>query len=185
MMCFLNISCIPGFTDHYPVLLWYRHASCIPGFTDHYPVLLWYRHAKTRYTWCMPISQQNRIMISKTRYTWCMPISQQNRIMISKTGYTWRMPISQQNRIYNYLCNQCLSPLTLWAWIPFRRGVLHTTLCDKVCQCLTAGRWFSLGRYTWCMPISQQNRISQILLAKEDILHCSSLMDMQVVSLLI
>ena len=25
------------------------------------------------------------------------------------------------------------------------RGVLDTTLCDKVCQGLAAGRWFSLG----------------------------------------
>ena len=28
-------------------------------------------------------------------------------------------------------------------WIPFRRGVLNTTLCDKVCQWFAAGRWFS------------------------------------------
>jgi len=41
--------------------------------------------------------------------------------------------------IYNYLCNQCLSPLTLW-W-----GVLTSTLCDKVCQWLVAGQWFSPG----------------------------------------
>ena len=26
-----------------------------------------------------------------------------------------------------------------------RRGVLDTTLCDKVCQWLATGRWFSLG----------------------------------------
>ena len=45
--------------------------------------------------------------------------------------------------IYNYLCNQCLSPLILWVGIPFRRGVLNTTLCDKVCQWLATGRWFS------------------------------------------
>jgi hypothetical protein len=25
------------------------------------------------------------------------------------------------------------------------QGVLHTTLCDKVCQWLAAGRWFSSG----------------------------------------
>ena len=31
--------------------------------------------------------------------------------------------------IYNYLCNQCLSPLTLWVQTSLRRG---TTLCDKV-----------------------------------------------------
>jgi hypothetical protein len=34
--------------------------------------------------------------------------------------------------IYNYLCNQCLYPLTLWVWILLRQGVLDTTLCDKV-----------------------------------------------------
>jgi hypothetical protein len=33
--------------------------------------------------------------------------------------------------IYNYLCNQWQSPLTLWVQIPLRRGVLDTTLCDK------------------------------------------------------
>jgi len=49
--------------------------------------------------------------------------------------------------IYNYLCNQCLSPLTLWVRIPLRRGVLDTTLCDKVCQWLTTGQWFS--EYNW------------------------------------
>jgi len=36
--------------------------------------------------------------------------------------------------IYNYLCNQCLSPLTLWVRILLRRGVLDKTLCDKVCH---------------------------------------------------
>ena len=34
--------------------------------------------------------------------------------------------------IYNYLCNQCLSQLTLRVRIPLRRGVLDTTLCDKI-----------------------------------------------------
>ena len=47
--------------------------------------------------------------------------------------------------IYSYLCNQCLSSLTLWVQIPLRQGVLDTTLCDKVCQWLAAGQWFSLG----------------------------------------
>ena len=44
--------------------------------------------------------------------------------------------------IYNYQCNQSLSPLTLWVWIPLRRCVLDATLCD--CQWLVAGQWFSL-----------------------------------------
>jgi hypothetical protein len=49
-------------------------------------------------------------------------------------SYSW----SYGSWIYNYLCNQCLSPLKLW-------GVLDTTLCDKVYQWLAAGWWFSLG----------------------------------------
>jgi hypothetical protein len=46
--------------------------------------------------------------------------------------------------IYNYLCNQCLSPLKLQAWTCSWRGVLDTTLCDKDCQWLATGWWFSL-----------------------------------------
>ena len=50
--------------------------------------------------------------------------------------------------IYNYICNQSLSPLTLWARISLRQGVPDTTLCDKVCQLRTTGRWFSTGNCT-------------------------------------
>jgi len=42
-------------------------------------------------------------------------------------------------------CKQCQSPLMLWVWIPLQRGVLDTTLCDKFCQWLATGWWFSLG----------------------------------------
>ena len=42
-----------------------------------------------------------------------------------------------------YLRSQYLSPLTLWVRIPIRRGVLDTTLSDKVCQSLASGWWFS------------------------------------------
>ena len=31
---------------------------------------------------------------------------------------------SYDSWIYNYLCNQCRSPLTLWVWTPLRRDVL-------------------------------------------------------------
>ena len=48
------------------------------------------------------------------------------------------------NWIYNYLCNQCLSKLTLWVLILLRRGVLNTTLCDKVCQWLATRWWWYL-----------------------------------------
>jgi hypothetical protein len=33
--------------------------------------------------------------------------------------------------IYNYMWNQCLSPLKLWIRTRSWRGVLNTTLCDK------------------------------------------------------
>jgi hypothetical protein len=55
--------------------------------------------------------------------------------------------------MYNYLCNQCLSPLTWWVRIPQRRGAL-VTLCDKVSQWLVAGRWFSPGT-----PVSSTYKI--------------------------
>ena len=42
--------------------------------------------------------------------------------------------------------------------IPLRRGVLDTSLCDKVCQWLEAGRWFSLGT-----PVSPTDK-TEILL---------------------
>ena len=57
-----------------------------------------------------------------------------------------------------------LSPLKLWVRIPLRRGVLDTTLCDKVCQWLAAGRWFSP-----CTLVSSNNKtdlhdVTEILL---------------------
>jgi hypothetical protein len=68
-------------------------------------------------------------------------------IILSGSWWSW----SYGSWFYNYLCNQCLSPLTLWVLIPLSWGVLDTTLCDKVCQTLVAGRWFSPGtpRYNW------------------------------------
>jgi hypothetical protein len=44
--------------------------------------------------------------------------------------------------IYIYLCNRCRSPLMLWVRTQLME--MCTTLCDKVCQWLAAGRWFSL-----------------------------------------
>jgi hypothetical protein len=52
-----------------------------------------------------------------------------------------------------YLCNQCLSPLTLWVRTRSWRGVFDTTLCDQVCLRLTTGRWFSHGT-----PVSSTNK---------------------------
>ena len=69
--------------------------------------------------------------------------------------------------IYNYLCNQCQSPLTLWIRIPLiaRCTVLNTTLCDQVCQWLATGQWF----FSPGIPVSSTNKtdpydITKILL---------------------
>ena len=59
----------------------------------------------------------------------------------STRGSTWLW--SYGSWIYNYLCNRCLSPLMLWVRLPLR--AMSTTLWDKVCQWLAAGRWFPPG----------------------------------------
>jgi len=56
--------------------------------------------------------------------------------------------------IYNYLCNQYLSPLKVnefesRSW----RCVLDTTICDEVCQWFATCRWFSPGT-----PVSSTNK---------------------------
>ena len=77
-----------------------------------------------------------------------------------KKGPSW--PWSYGSWIYNYLCNQCLSPLMLWVRISTRARC--ATLCDKVCQWLAAGLWFSQST-----PVSSTNKtdhhhITEILL---------------------
>ena len=57
-------------------------------------------------------------------------------VSLRKEGLSWSW--SYNSWIYNYLWNQCLSPQKLWVWILLKRGVLDTTLCDKVCQWLAA-----------------------------------------------
>ena len=66
---------------------------------------------------------------------------------VNQWGSSW----SYGSWIYNYLCNQCLSPLMLWVRITI--SARCTTLCDNVCQWLATGRWFSLGT-----PVSSTNK---------------------------
>jgi len=54
----------------------------------------------------------------------------------------WGPPWSYGSWIYNYLCNQCLSPLILWVRISIRAR------CT-----LAKGRWFSPGP-----PVSSTNK---------------------------
>ena len=82
--------------------------------------------------------------------------------VLCPVGPSW----SYGSWIYNYSCtyNQCLSQLTMKLRIRLRRGELNTTLCDKVCQWLAAGLWFSPGT-----PVSSTNKtdhhdITEILL---------------------
>ena len=75
-------------------------------------------------------------------------------------GSSW--PWSYGSWIYNYLCNQWLSPLMLWVRLSIRARC--TTLCDTVCQWLATGWWFSSGP-----PVSSTNKtdsydITEILL---------------------
>jgi hypothetical protein len=75
-------------------------------------------------------------------------------------GPSW--PWSYGCWIYNYLWNQCLSPLMLWVQISTRRRC--TTLCDKVCQWLATGRWFSLGSPVSSTNTTNRQYITEILL---------------------
>jgi hypothetical protein len=64
-------------------------------------------------------------------------------------SWTW----SYGSWFSNYMYNQCISPLMLWVRKPLMRGVLDSTLCDKVCQWLTTSRWLSPGT-----PVSSTNK---------------------------
>ena len=68
--------------------------------------------------------------------------------------------------IYNYLCNQCLSPQKLWIRTPPRswRDVLDSTLYDKVWQWLETGRWFSLHTLVSSTIKTDCHDITEILL---------------------
>jgi hypothetical protein len=44
------------------------------------------------------------------------------------------------------------------------RGVLYTTLCDDVCQCLAADRWFSPGTPVFSTNKTDRHDITEILL---------------------
>jgi hypothetical protein len=67
--------------------------------------------------------------------------------------------------IYNYLCNQCLSPLMLWVRISIRERC--TTLCDKVCQWLGiscpkssahACKFFISANDQWFKPVGRKKK---------------------------
>jgi hypothetical protein len=71
-----------------------------------------------------------------------------------------RLPLSwsYSSWIYDYLC---WSPRTLRVLASFRRG---TTLCDKVCQWLSTGRWISSGTLVFSTNKTDRHDITEILL---------------------
>ena len=81
-----------------------------------------------------------------------------------QTSVIIELPTSYGSWIYNHLCNQYLSSLTLWVRIPFKRDVLYTTLCDRVCQWLAEGRWFSPGTLISSTNKTDRHDITEILL---------------------
>jgi hypothetical protein len=94
-------------------------------------------------------------------------------------GPSW--PWSYGSWTYNYLCNQCLSPLMLWVrilirdylcnqclsplmlWVRILIRARCTTLCDKVCQWLATCWWFSSDTRVSSINKADHN-ITEILL---------------------
>jgi hypothetical protein len=87
------------------------------------------------------------------------------RSILQSRGSSWSWSWSYGSWIYKYLCNQCLSPLTLWVQNPVQGEVYsiqHYVI--KFVSNLAAGQWFSPG-----MPVSSTNKtdrhnIAEILL---------------------
>ena len=79
---------------------------------------------------------------------------------IKSSGPSW--PWSYGSWINNYLCNKYLSPLMLWFRISIRARC--TTLCDKFCQWLATGQWFSPGPPLFSTNKTYHYDITEILL---------------------
>ena len=67
--------------------------------------------------------------------------------------WLWHQILQRKKLIVIAKINASSECTTLWVRIPIRRGVLDTTLCDKVCQWLATGRWFS--------PVSSNNKVDR------------------------
>ena len=92
----------------------------------------------------MDVTMSRKLMLDYD--TWLTNMGEHLLVLL---GPSWSW--SYGSWIYNYLCNQCLSPLMLWVRISIRARC--TTLCDKVCQCLATGQRFSPGT-----PVSSSNK---------------------------
>ena len=105
------------------------------------------------------------VPLSKDKTTWnhfpCFWLVVSNKVSLIQS-YQWLLwPWSYGSWIYNYLCNQCPSPLMLWVRISIRASC---TLCDKVCQGLATGRWFSPSPTVFSTNKTDRYDITGILL---------------------
>ena len=77
-------------------------------------------------------------------------------------NYKWCRAINQardrrgrDRMVFGFITTYAIVPIItdVVNWDLLRRGVLNTTLSDKVCQWLAPGRWFSTGT-----PVSSTNK---------------------------
>jgi hypothetical protein len=71
-------------------------------------------------------------------------------VQMNLKEWSFRTPIDKTTKKFKR-SNLCLSPLMLWVRFPIRSKC--TTSCDKVCQWLATGWWFSPGP-----PVSSTNK---------------------------
>ena len=84
-----------------------------------------------------------------------------------QTPITMRGCCGRDRMVVGFISTYAISAhhqLTLRVWIPLRRGLLDTTLCDKVCQWLATGRWFSPGITVSFTNKTDRHHIIEILL---------------------
>ena len=89
---------------------------------------------------------------------------------ITVKGWSWSWYYCSW--IYNYLCNQYISPLMLWVRISITARC--TTLCDKVFQWLATGWWFTPGTPVSSTNNTDRHDITEILLKGADKYHASN-----------
>ena len=83
-------------------------------------------------------------------------------MIISMLQINWHSGIDELSIFIILFAAWMIVTLHVYKWLIFlRRGVLDTTLCDKVCQWFTAGWWFSPGilvsftNKTYCHDIAE------------------------------
>ena len=112
--------------------------------------------------WNTPIHQLTKniqfiiTLCSKVKYTFCL-----SYIYIYTEGTTWSWSYAIYGSwIYNYLCNQWLSPLKFWFWIPL------------MARCTWYSIMWQVSGFLWVLPISSSNKTE--ILVKSGVKHHNS-----------